>query len=58
MKILLHDNNLPNQKRHRRFAQLIEKVQSEKVVAGKPEELTGVVLGTALLWARARFEHK
>ena len=27
-------------------------------MAGKPEELTGVVTGTALLWARARFEHK
>ena len=25
---------------------------------GKPQKLTGVVIGTALLWARARFEQK
>ena len=41
-----------------RFVQLIDKVQSEKVVEGKPQQLTGVVIGTALLWARARFEQK
>ena len=58
MKILLHDNTLQNRNRHMRFVQLIDKVQSEKVIDGKPQKLTGVVIGTALLWARARFEQK
>ena len=37
--------------------ELIEKVQGERLVDKDPIKLTGIVQGTALLWARARFEH-
>ena len=37
--------------------ELIEKVQSERIVNKEPIKLTGIVQGTSLLWARARFEH-
>ena len=57
MKILMNAHNLQNHKRHKRLMELIDKVQSERIVDREPIKLTGIVQGTALLWARARFEH-
>ena len=37
--------------------ELIDKVQSERIIDREPIKLTGIVNGTSLLWARARFEH-
>ena len=57
MKILMNAHNLQNHKRHTRLMELIDKVQSDRIVDKEPIKLTGIVQGTSLLWARARFEH-
>ena len=57
MKILMNAHNLQNHKRHKRLMELIEKVQSERLGDREPNKLVGIVQGTSLLWARARFEH-
>ena len=57
MKILMNAHNLQNHKKHKRLMELIEKVQSERLGDREPSELIGIVQGTSLLWARARFEH-
>ena len=57
MKILLHAHNLKSHHRHQRLMELIEKVQSERVVDQEPVKLTGIMQGTSLIWARARFEN-
>jgi hypothetical protein len=57
MKILMNAHNLQNHKRHQRLMELIDKVQSERIVDKEPIKLSGIVNGTSLIWARARFEH-
>ena len=53
----MNAHNLQNHKKHKRLMELIEKVQSERLGDREPSELIGIVQGTSLLWARARFEH-
>ena len=57
MKVLMNAHSLQNHKRHKRLMELIEKVQNEELEDREPIKLTGVITGTSLLWARARFEH-
>ena len=55
MKILMNAHNLKKHKRHHRLMELIDRVQGERHTDSEPVKLTGIVQGTALLWARARF---
>ena len=56
--ILVHDKNLQNHKRHQRFIQILDKVQSSPVEEGKPpSKFVSIIQGTSLIWARARFDH-
>ena len=43
MKILMNAHNLKNHKRHKRMMQIIEKVQSDRIVDKEPIKLTGIV---------------
>lgn len=51
MAVLTHDQRMSNHKRHLRFGQMCEKVTQTDT------KLKGMFSGTALVWARARFEH-
>ena len=57
MKILMNAHSLQNHKRHSRLMDLIDKVQSQRCEDQTPIKLTGIMQGTSLIWARARFEH-
>ncbi len=52
MLVLNNDKRLSNHKRHKRFAQLVEKVVNSKT----PVLLEGEITGSNMLWTRARFE--
>lgn len=58
MKIITNDKRLSNHKRHQRLIQLIERVEDdpEKDLSKKKSQLNAQIIGTDLIWARARFD--
>jgi hypothetical protein len=54
----MNAHSLKSHNRHCRLMDLIEKVQNDVVEEGKEGvKLTGIMQGTSLIWARARFEN-
>ena len=57
MTLLTNDKRLSNHKRHQRLIHLIEKVQNvSNDRIDKPLKLNGLIQGTDLIWAKAKFE--